>query len=393
MGATHAYPLAVGGAQDPEPGTGREPGSPGVADSMPAAATALVWNGGSSFGVCDVPIPDPDAGTVVVAVDLATVCASDRHTVAGRRQSPAPGILGHVAMGRVVGVGPGGRQNLSGRAVCIGDRVVWSVTSSCGRCDRCRGDRRAKCRNLAKVGHQPLGGPWPLSGTYATHIVLGPGVSIVGVPDGVGDPAAALASCAVATAVAAVEAAGDLGEGTVVIRGLGALGLAAAVAARASGATRLVGVDPSPQRQAAARRLGALDELWPVDWRPSPVEDLRVVLEVSGAPGSVAWALAEAGVGARVVLAGSVAPLGTVALDPEAVVRRHLTITGVHNYEPRHLSRAVELCATPAGRHLGGLVSPAVALADLPAVLSGADPGVIRAAVAPTPGGRVPPGG
>jgi threonine 3-dehydrogenase len=48
------------------------------------------------------------------------------------------------------------------------------------------------------------------------------------------------------------------------------------------------------------------------------------------------------------VLAGSVAPDSAVALDPECVVRRQLSIFGVHNYEPRHLSVALRFCGTTA---------------------------------------------
>jgi len=366
------------------------PGSRGATGDLPASATALVWNGGADFDVRKIPVVVPGGPegdhTVVVAVDLATVCASDRHTVAGRREAPAPGILGHEAVGRVAWVGPGGREDTAGAALAVGDRVVWSVTRSCGRCDRCTSGRQAKCRDVAKVGHQPLDGPWPLSGTYATHVLLPPGIAVVQVPDEVGDPAAALASCAGATAVAVVDAAGDLAGETVVVRGLGALGLSSAVAARAAGAARVVGIDPSPRRRDVASGLRVVDEV-AGECVSSPMgSDLRVILEVSGAPQSVASALGDAGVGGTVVLAGSVASLGAVDLDPESVVRRHLTVTGVHNYEPHHLASAVGLSATAAGGRLGALVAPAVGLGDLPGVLTGSGPPVIRAAVAPSPG-------
>ena len=67
-----------------------------------------------------------------------------------------------------------------------------------------------------------------------------------------------------------------------------------------------------------------------------------VALELAGAQASVEAALALVRVGATVVLAGTVLPTPAVALDPERVVRRTLTIIGVHNYAPADLVRAVD---------------------------------------------------
>src|SRR5690606_8852365 len=74
-----------------------------------------------------------------------------------------------------------------------------------------------------------------------------------------------------------------------------------------------------------------------------------LVLELAGAAQSVESALALARTGGTVVLAGTVAPVGNVGLDPENVVRRMLTIRGVHNYHPRDLSAALAFLAG-AGR-------------------------------------------
>ena len=173
------------------------------------AIRAQVWTAGAGFS--DVAFAPEDAGGwPLVAIDLASVCGSDAHTVLGRRASPSPSILGHEAVGRVVALGDAPRRDVAGRPLAVGDRVVWSVTASCGACDRCAAGLTAKCRHVLKVGHEATTSGWPLSGGYATHLALHPGLAVVRVPDGVADGPAAMASCALATVMACLEAAGDL---------------------------------------------------------------------------------------------------------------------------------------------------------------------------------------
>ena len=346
------------------------------------AVTAAVWSGGADVDVRRLPVPQLAAGEMLVRIELATVCGSDRHTVAGRRHSPAPGILGHEGVGRVAALGAGGAVDVDGRTLSVGDRIVWSVVSACGTCDRCRADHTAKCRSLRKVGHEPLDSPWPLSGTYATHLLLPAGHAVVRVPDPVPDASASIAGCALATVFACVEAAGPLHGRAVLVSGLGTLGACAVAVAAAHGAAVIVGVDPDPERRGVARDLGAA-----LVRRPGPPladePEPDVVLELSGAADAVAAAVERVGVGGRVVLAGSVAPSGTVAVDPERLVRNLTTLVGVHNYEPRHLRSAVEFLESGSGDAMAGLVDAPVGLHDLGAVLR-PEPGTTgRASVAP----------
>ena len=101
-------------------------------------------------------------------------------------------------------------------------------------------------------------------------------------------------------------------------------------------------VDPDPVRRALAARFGA-------DETSAPGGDAAadVVIELSGQPEAVEEGLVRAGLGARVVLVGSVAPSRPVALDPERVVRGLVRIEGVHNYRPQDLGTAVEFLGGP----------------------------------------------
>ncbi|MET0897101.1 MAG: zinc-binding dehydrogenase [Mycobacterium sp.] len=334
-------------------------------DPLAAGLTrAAVWDG-TGLEVRSVPIPQLLPGDTLVRVRMATVCGSDLHTVSGRRPAPRPSVLGHEAVGEVLVAG-------TGSGVAAGERVVWSVTVTCGHCVRCRAGRSAKCCSVRKVGHEALEGNWPLSGSYAQHIVLPSGATFAAVPDDMPDAVAAPAACATATVMATLEAAGDLAGKRVLICGAGMLGVTAAAACTEAGAQVQV-VDLDESRRLLARRFGGGDDAG---------ESVDVALDFTGAAPAVSAALARLDVGGMLVLAGSVSPGPPITVDPESVVRRWLTLTGVHNYEPRHLIRAVEfLDATKTLFPWADLVSAPVALENIETVMAAAPPGKLRSAV------------
>jgi putative phosphonate catabolism associated alcohol dehydrogenase len=300
------------------------------------AATAMVWVGEGhrheTIAVPGVALADRD---VLVAVEMSTICGSDVHTVQGRRAAPTPLVLGHESVGRVIATGDAGASAVDGTQLRIGDRVVWSVTISCGSCDRCVQGLSQKCRTLGKYGHDRVGVHGDLTGAFGSHVQLRDGTAIVRVPEALPAAVLAPASCATATAWAAVARAArdrDL-EGTAVrIHGAGLVGLSAAAIAAEHGATVEV-LDPNPARRAQAARFGATEL----------TRDPEVVIEASGH--AVADALAGVAVGGTVVLIGSVFPADPVPLDAESIVRRLVTVTGIHNYTGAELGEAVAFLA------------------------------------------------
>lgn len=336
-------------------------------DPIPPRVTmAAVWTG-AGVDVRTVPIPALGAGEVLVRVRLATVCGSDLHTVTGRRPAACPSVLGHEAVGDVVVAGPGAD-------IQVGQRVIWSVTVACGECPRCRSGLSAKCLSVRKVGHEPFDGDWALSGSYAAHVVLPRGTTIAVVPDALSDAVAAPAACATATVMATLEAAGELGGRRVLIGGAGMLGLTAVAACADAGADVQV-VDRNADRLALAAQFGG---------RASDGGRVDVAIDYTGSSAAVADALGRLDIGGTLVLAGSVTPGPPLAVDPETVVRQWLTITGVHNYEPRHLHRAVEFLDRTRERHpWDALVVAPVPLKQIASALHSPPPGKLRTAVRP----------
>lgn len=332
------------------------------------AMEAQVFRGaGVPFEAVAVPELELAHGEALAAVELATICGSDVHTVAGARSAPLPLVLGHEQVGRIVALGPGRPPRaVGGSPLAVGQRVVWGVAVDCGRCRYCHAGLPQKCVSLQKYGHARLARGWELSGGFASHVHLRGRTPVVPVAEELPAELLAPASCSTATVMAALDAARrirPLAGAVVAISGCGMLGLTAVAAAVAEGAT-VVATDPDAERREAAREAGAAsvgdgtaDGLAQALRRvPAGRSGYHVALELSGAPSAVQSLLGAADLGAVLVLVGSVAPTSTVAVDPEQVVRRLLTIRGVHNYAPEHLLQAVRFLERPESASLAALV-------------------------------------
>jgi alcohol dehydrogenase len=317
---------------------------------------AVVFTGaGDPLGLVRFPTPEPRGAELLVGVCCCTLCRSDLRTHAGRRAAPTPTVLGHETVGRIEAFGPGApRQDAGGVPLSVGSRVSWAVAAGCGSCFFCAEDLPQKCERPYKYGHERLTPERPLGGGLADCVLLVPGTAVFGVPDAVPDPVAAPASCATATAAALLRHGGPVAGRAVLVLGAGVLGLTACAMARAAGARAVLASDPVPACRERALRFGATDVF------PAEAEELAagvrevtqgrgadLVLELAGTAGTVEAGLALVRTGGTVVLAGTVAPVGTVGLDPESVVRRLLTIRGVHNYHPHDLATALGFLAGP----------------------------------------------
>lgn len=328
----------------------------------------MVWLGeGQPHTEVAVPGVALAPGDVLVDVELSTICGSDVHTVRGHRSAPVPLVLGHESVGRVTALGDAGASYVDGAPVRIGDRIVWSVAVTCGTCKRCVSGLTQKCYQLTKYGHERIGAHRELTGGFASHVQLRAGTAIVRAPENVPAATLAPASCATATAWAAVARARhdhDLHGARVRIYGAGLVGLSAAAIALEQGATVEV-VDPHPGRAALAATWGT----GALDGEPD------VVIEASGH--AVSEAIIDVAIGGTTVLIGSVFPAPPVAVDAESIVRRMITLTGVHNYTAADLVAAVEFLAGPGSAYpfaqTVGVVRPLSELDDALAEASGAD--------------------
>ncbi|MGV8880788.1 MAG: zinc-binding dehydrogenase [Rhodoglobus sp.] len=358
--------------------------------------SALVFRGaGQPLEPITVDHVDLREGEALVEVELATICGSDLHTIDGMRGAPIPLVLGHEQVGRVVALGPGRPPRTAGdHDLAVGMRVVWGIAVDCGQCRYCLAGLPQKCTMLRKYGHEQLHERWQLSGGFATHVHVLARTPIVEVPDDLPAAMLAPASCATATVMAGFAAATvirPLAGATVAISGCGMLGLTAIAVAVAEGATVVAG-DPDVERRAAAIRFGAAatSDGSLAGWRaalaeaPDGEHGYAIALELSGAPTAVQQLVSLGDIGAVLVLVGSVFPAGTVAVDPEAVVRGLLTIRGVHNYTAQHLVDAVRFLERADRDAFSELVGPGHPLHKIDSALDDArSRRTARAALAP----------
>jgi len=300
-------------------------------------------------------VPEPRGEELLIRVTSCTLCRSDLHTHAGRRIEPTPTVLGHEIVGRIEAFGPtASRVDAGGVACRIGDRVTWAVAVGCGRCFFCAEDLPQKCERPYKYGHVRGTLERPLGGGLSDYVILVPGTAWFRVPDEVSDHAATPANCATATVAGLLRHAGPVAGRTVLVLGAGVLGVTACAMVRAAGARTVLACDTAPACLERATAFGATHTC-PAEPNElaAKVADVTggrgadVILELAGVSLSVQAGLSLVRTGGTVVLAGTVAPVGKVGLDPEQVVRRMLTIRGVHNYHPGDLAAALAFLAGP----------------------------------------------
>ena len=281
------------------------------------ALRGLVFEGPGEIRFAD-DLADPEiteSTDAIVDVTLAGLCGSDLHPYEGREPCARGVIPGHEAVGVVASTGP------AVTTVVPGDRVIVAFTVSCGSCDRCRAGVSSRCRLSRLFGWgEPTGASPPLHGAQAQRlrVPLADG-TLVKVPDGIDDATALLLTDNFPTAWHAFDRT-DWSRGPVAVIGLGAVGLCVVAAARARGATEIVGFDPVESRRRAGELLGAATAS-PDD----AAADFSAVVEAAGPQSAQRLAAAVAAVGATVSII-AVQTADSFAINPIVAYNKNLTI-------------------------------------------------------------------
>lgn len=233
------------------------------------------------FQIEEVDLDGPDRGEVLVEVRAAGVCHSDLSVVAGIRKRTLPVVGGHEGAGiiREIGDGVVGLE--------VGDHVVMTAAGGCGQCRSCVIGRPGICdrigvsrsEGLLPNGQRRLslgGAPvFHYSGVscFAQYAVTTPN-SLVKIDRDMRFEIAALFGCAVVTGAGSVINAARVQPGdTVAVVGLGGVGLTAVMAAKAAGATTIIGIDLLEDKFEIARELGCTHTFNGAD--PGLVEEVR----------------------------------------------------------------------------------------------------------------------
>jgi putative phosphonate catabolism associated alcohol dehydrogenase len=337
-------------------------------------ATAAVWCGvEEGFSLQRQPLPRLRPGEVVVAVELATICGSDLHTIAGDRSTPVPTVLGHETVGSIVAT-CGTAYGHDGQMLATGDRVTWTIGTACGDCRRCRRGIPQKCLTVRKYGHEAIGDHWRLNGGLATHCHLIAGTGLVRVPERLPAAVAAPANCATATVVCAARRVGLSADDCVLVLGCGMLGLTAVAYARDRGAEHIIACDVDKSRREVAGWLGATVACGPDEVANAAKKyGADVIFELSGHSNAVRGAFDIVDIGGRIALVGSVSPGSEISFEPSGYVKNLTTVVGSHNYRLDDLAEAVDFLAhTTSQKLLADLVPAPYRLRDIDAAVAAA---------------------
>jgi threonine dehydrogenase-like Zn-dependent dehydrogenase len=200
-----------------------------------------------------LPVPRPGHGEVLLRVKASTICGSDirciYHEHLGKGPERYQGVIaGHEPSGQIVEVGPGCRR------FSAGDRVIVYHISGCGVCNDCRRGYMISCTN--EKYRRAYG--WQRDGGMADYMIAEE-KDLIALPNELSYADGAQVACGFGTVYEAIEKIGISGNHSVLITGLGPVGLAAAGLCRRLGAQSTIGIDVVPERLQLAKSLQLCD--------------------------------------------------------------------------------------------------------------------------------------
>lgn len=304
------------------------------------AVAAVTWRAGAHSELVPVEIIGPVADEIHVDIEAVGICHADIAAASGDFPVAFPIVLGHEGVGLVRSVGSDVSE------LVAGDRVVLSY-DSCGHCAKCGSGQPTQCtaymalnfptrhsahRSMTASGRRVQGGFFGQSSL--STVAVASARNAVRVDTAL--PASSLAplGCGIQTGYGAVlNVARPEPSDTVVVIGLGAVGLAAVLAAASCGVRSLVVMDPVQARRELALDLGATTALDPAEGNWVAELDRQgiavdIAIECSGHPSALVAAVASLRTGGTAVVVGA-PPFGrTTPLDVASIVNKSIVIRG-----------------------------------------------------------------
>jgi len=255
--------------------------------NLPEKMMGAILPGNSTVEFREFDVPKPGHGQVVVATRASTICGSDiraiyhQHTGKGAEGYIPGKICGHEPCGVIVEEGPGLKQ------LKKGDRVVIYHISGCGVCYNCRMGYMIACSSDKRAAYG-----WQRDGGMAPYILCDE-KDLILLPDELTYKDGASIACGFGTTYEALEKIGINGNHAVLVTGLGPVGLATLMLAKAMGASMLIGVDFNDYRIELAKKMGLVDHAF----KPSDhvVQDILAVTGGKGVERAIDCSASDAG--------------------------------------------------------------------------------------------------
>lgn len=249
---------------------------------------AIAWEPNRPLEIEEIDLEGPKEGEVLVRIVTTSLCHTDMFTLSGRDpEGLFPAVLGHEGVGIVEEVGRGVTS------VVPGDHVIPLYTPEDPNCPYIRSGKTNLCQTIRETqgrGVMPDGTSrfsykgrmihhYMGTSTFSEYTVL-PEIAVAKISREAPLAKASVMGCAVPTGMGAVRNTARVEPGaTVVVFGLGAVGMAVIQGAKMVGAGRIIGIDTNPAKFPLARSLGATECINPADF-DAPIQ--QVVVEITG---------------------------------------------------------------------------------------------------------------
>ncbi|OXS76728.1 NAD(P)-dependent alcohol dehydrogenase [Domibacillus enclensis] len=286
-------------------------------------------------------IPEPGENEVLIQVKAVGLCGSDihyyEHGKIGDFIVEKPIILGHEASGEIVKAGKGVVHLQQGQ------RVTIEPGATCGKCEHCQNGRYNLCEKVEFLATPPY------DGAFCEYVVMRSDL-VFPIPDQMSYETAALIE-PFSVGLHAVSR-GNLQEGeTVLILGMGPIGLMTAAAAKLHGAGVIIGVDLEDSRLEKAKEMGATHV---INIRTDSVDDkimeytkrrgVDVAIETAGSPAALKSMIAAVRRGGRAVIVG-MSPEDESPLNIAQIINKEIDVKGVFRYHHTY-PKAIELLSS-----------------------------------------------
>lgn len=326
---------------------------------------AILTKVGTPMTITEFPVPEVEPGAILVRVTMANICGSDLHVAHGKLRFLAgagPWIPGHEMVGRVEKLGPGVTSDSQGQPLSVGDRIVYPIYLTCGRCYGCQRGEPVNCTGKILAGTPTAEPPYYFNGAYAEYFYVRPGLQVFKVPDDLSDEMVSPLNCAFSQVAYGLFKAGITLSDSVVVQGAGGLGLYTCAVAREMGAGTVITLDMFEDRLKLAKGFGAdyticLKEYSSPKERINLVKELTggrgadVVMEVTGSAAAFPEGISMLRMGGTYVCIGNVNRGQMTEIDPASIVTGNRRVMGVVTYEPWIMPRLLDLLSRAKNKY------------------------------------------